>query len=65
MAIDVVDLINTANTILREDQICYILGHVELITDVDGNDRKVLATSGRNLRKFFLNLCFLLYCLQE
>lgn len=53
MAIDVVDLINTANTILREDQICYILGHVELITDVDGNDRKVLATSGRKLKKVF------------
>jgi hypothetical protein len=53
MAIDVVDLINTANVILREDQICYIFGHVEMITDVDGNDRKVLATSGKKLKKVF------------
>ena len=53
MAIDVVDLINTANTVLRDDQICYIMGHVEMITDIDGNDRKVLATSGRKLKKIF------------
>ena len=53
LAIDIVDLINTANTVLREDQICYIFGHVELITDIDGNDRKVLATSGKKLKKIF------------
>lgn len=53
MAIDVVDLITTANTVLREDQVCYILGHVEMITDIDGNERKVLATSGRKLKKIF------------
>ena len=53
LAIDVVDLITTANTVLRDDQICYIFGHVELITDIDGNDRKVLATSGKTLKKIF------------
>ena len=53
LAIDVVDLITTANTVLRDDQICYIFGHVELITDIDGNDRKVLATSGKKLKKIF------------
>ena len=47
LAIDVVDLVTIANTILREDQICYIMGHVEMITDIDGNERKALATSGR------------------
>ena len=53
MAIDIVDLINTANVILRDDQICYIMGHVELITDIDGVDRKALATSGKKLKKIF------------
>nr|DAG93854.1 MAG TPA: RecA like NTPase recombinase [Crassvirales sp.] len=54
LAIDVVDLVTIANTVLREDQICYIMGHVEMITDIDGNERKALATSGRKLKKIFV-----------
>lgn len=54
MALDIVELADIANTTLREDQIVYFFGHVELITDVDGNERKVLATTGKKLKKIFL-----------
>lgn len=51
IANDILDLITLCNTVLRKDQIAYILGHVELITDVDGNEKKVLATVGKKARK--------------
>jgi hypothetical protein len=53
LALDIVELTDIANTLLRPDQIVYFLGHVELITDVDGNERKVLATVGKKLKKIF------------
>ncbi len=54
MALDIIELTDMANTILREDQVVYFFGHVELITDVDGNERKVLATIGKKLKKIFI-----------
>lgn len=53
MALDIVELINLCNTKLREDQIAYLFGHVELITDVNGEEKKVLATTGKKLKKIF------------
>lgn len=53
LALDIIELTDIANTILRPDQIVYFFGHVELITDIDGNERKVLATTGKKLKKIF------------
>lgn len=53
MALDIVELINLCNTKLRQDQIVYLFGHVELITDVNGEEKKVLATTGKKLKKIF------------
>ncbi len=54
LALDIVELTSIANSVLREDQIVYFIGHVELITDVDGNERKVLASTGKKLKKIFI-----------
>lgn len=54
LALDIIELTDLANSTLREDQIVYFFGHVELITDVDGNERKVLATTGKKLKKIFI-----------
>ena len=51
IANDIVEINTLCNTILRNDQIAYIMGHVELITDVDGKEKKVLATSGKKSKK--------------
>jgi hypothetical protein len=53
LALDIVELINLCNTKLRKDQIAYLFGHVELITDVNGEEKKVLATTGKKLKKIF------------
>lgn len=54
IALDIVELAALANETLREDQVVYLMGHVELITDVDGNERKVLASVGKKLKKIFI-----------
>ena len=53
MALDIVELINLCNTRLRPDQIAYLFGHVELVDNVDGTSEKVLATTGKKLKKIF------------
>lgn len=53
MALDIVELINLCNTKLRPEQVAYLFGHVELITDVNGDEKKVLATTGKKLKKIF------------
>ncbi len=58
MALDIVELINLCNTRLREDQVAYLQGHVELITDVNGDEKKVLATTGKKLKKIFIESLF-------
>jgi len=53
LALDIVEIIDYANSKLRADQIFYLFGHVELITDATGEEKKVLATSGKKLKKIF------------
>lgn len=54
MSLDIVELVNLCNTKLRDDQIAYLFGHVELVTDVNGEEKKVLATTGKKLKKIFI-----------
>jgi len=51
LAMDLIEINTLCNTLLRPDQIAYIMGHVELITDVDGVEKKVLAVSGKKSKK--------------
>ena len=53
MALDIVELIDLCNNTLREDQIAYLFGHVEILTKADGTDEQVLATTGKKLKKIF------------
>ena len=46
-------LISDCNA-LRDDLIVYFAGHVNLYTDVDGNESKCLTTNGRKLEKIKL-----------
>ena len=50
---DIYELITVANG-LRNDLTIYIMGHVTLFTDVDGNESKCLVTNGRKLEKIKL-----------
>jgi hypothetical protein len=51
LAQDLLEINTLCNTLLRPDQIAYIMGHVELMTDVDGVEKKVLAVSGKKSKK--------------
>ncbi len=53
MALDIVELVDLCNTKLRSDQVAYLFGHVEIIDKPDGTTEKVLATSGKKLKKIF------------
>jgi len=53
LAKDIYELISVANG-LRDDLVIYLLGHVTLYTDVDGNESKCLVTNGRKLEKIKL-----------
>jgi hypothetical protein len=53
MALDIVELIDLCTTTLRADQIAYLFGHVEILTKPDGTDEKVLASTGKKLKKIF------------
>ena len=48
---DIIEINTLCNTVLRDDQIAYITGHVELITDVDGKEKKVLSMIGKKSKK--------------
>lgn len=50
---DIYELITVANG-LRDNLVIYLLGHVTLYTDVDGNESKCLVTNGRKLEKIKL-----------
>lgn len=39
---------------MREDLVIYLFGHVGLMTDVDGNEKKNLLTNGKKLEKIQL-----------
>lgn len=51
VANDIIELVEICNNTLRPDQIAYIMGHVELITDVDGNEKKVLSVIGKKSKR--------------
>lgn len=53
LAKEIYSIISVANG-LREDLVIYLLGHVTLYTDVDGNESKCLVTNGRKLEKIKL-----------
>ena len=53
LAKDIYELITVANG-LRDNLVIYLLGHVTLYTDVDGNESKCLVTNGRKLEKIKL-----------
>lgn len=48
---DIIELVDLCNNTLRDDQIAYITGHTELITDIDGLEKKVLAVIGKKSKK--------------
>jgi hypothetical protein len=39
------------NQVLRSDQIAYIFGHVEMITDINGKEKKVLSVIGKKSKR--------------
>lgn len=51
IANDIIELNDLCNTLLRKDQIAYIMGHVELITDVNGDEKKVLSVIGKKSKR--------------
>ncbi len=53
LSLDIVELIDICNTKLRPDQVAYLFGHVEIIDKPEGTTEKVLATSGKKLKKIF------------
>jgi len=53
LAKDIYEIISIANG-LREDLVIYIMGHVTLFTDIDGNESKCLITNGKKLEKIRL-----------
>jgi hypothetical protein len=48
---DLIEINTLCNTFLRPDQIAYITGHVELITDVDGKEKKVFSVIGKKSKR--------------
>ena len=48
---DIIEIIDLCNNALRDDQIAYITGHTELVTDIDGIDKRVLAVIGKKSKK--------------
>lgn len=51
IANDIIEINTLCNTILRDDQVAYILGHTELVTDIDGNEMKVLSVIGKKSKR--------------
>lgn len=48
---DIIEINHLCNTLLRDDQIAYIMGHTMLVTDIDGKEKKVLSVVGKKLTK--------------
>lgn len=51
IANDVIEINTLCNTLLRPDQIAYIMGHIELVTDVNGKEKKVLSVIGKKSKR--------------
>ena len=48
---DVIELTMLCNKVLRDDQIAYVMGHTELVTDVDGKEVKALSVIGKKSKR--------------
>lgn len=51
IANDLIEINTLCNTLLRPDQIAYIMGHVELVTDVNGKEKKMLSVIGKKSKR--------------
>lgn len=51
VANDIIELNMLCNTLLREDQIAYIMGHTMLQTQPDGSEKTVFSVIGKKLTK--------------
>ena len=51
IANDIIELTTLCNDTLRADQLAYVMGHIELITDVNGEEKKVLSVIGKKSKK--------------
>lgn len=51
IANDIIELNMLCNDKLRDDQIAYIMGHVELVTDADGQEKKMLSVIGKKSKR--------------
>ena len=51
IANDIIELTTLCNSVLRPDQIGYIFGHVELVTDIDGRESKQMSVIGKKSRR--------------
>ena len=53
------------NTTLRDDQIAYVMGHTELITDVNGSEVRALSVIGKKSKRVppegFFPICLFTY----
>lgn len=48
---DIIELTQLCNNVLRDDQIGYIFGHVELVTDIDGKEVKQMSVIGKKSKR--------------
>lgn len=51
VANDIIELNHMCNTILRDDQIAYVFGHVMLQTQPDGSEKTVFSVIGKKLTR--------------
>ena len=51
LANDVIEINMLCNSLLRDDQICYIFGHTMLQTQPDGSEKTVFSVIGKKLTK--------------
>ena len=51
ISMDIIELTQLCNNVLRPDQLGYIFGHLELVTDIDGKEVRQLAVIGKKARK--------------
>ena len=56
VANDILELTVLCNTVLREDQIAYVMGHTELVTDVNGQEVRALSVIGKKSKRTDRNI---------
>ena len=48
---DIIELNTMCLKVLRPDQIAYIMGHVEMVTDVNGKEKKMFSVIGKKSKR--------------